>query len=104
MQRDMQIDADGAARGRDVTQQALARVAERDARTGYLVGDRFSVADLTAASLLSLVLFPPESPVVLPEPRSEGARTWLARWATLPGTAWVADTYRRHRGTSSAAA
>ena len=104
MQRDMQIDADGAARGRDVTERALALVAERGGRTGHLVGDRFSVADLTAASLLSPVLFPPESPVVLPEPRSQGARTWLARWATQPGTAWVADTYRRHRGTSSAAA
>jgi len=81
---------------------ALALVAERGIRTGYLVGDRFSVADLTAAALLSPVVFPPESPVVLPEPRAEGVRRWLARWATLPGTAWVGDTYRRHRGTSSA--
>jgi glutathione S-transferase len=104
MQRDMQIDADGAARGRDVTRQALALAAERAGRTGHLVGDRFSVADLTAAALLSLVLFPPESPVILPESRSEGARTWLARWATLPGTAWVANTYRRHRSTSFATA
>jgi len=104
MQRDMQIDAGGAARGREITQQALALVAERGGRTGHLVGDRFSVADLAAASLLSPVVFPAESPVLLPEPRSAGARTWLARWAALPGTAWVADTYRRHRGTSSAAA
>lgn len=102
MQRDMQIDAAGAERGRETTRQALALVAERGARTGYLVGDRFSVADLTAAALLSVVCLPPESPVRLPEPRSEGARTWLARWAALPGTAWVAQTYRRHRGTSSA--
>jgi glutathione S-transferase len=102
MQRDMQIDADGAARGREVTRQALTAVADRSARTGFLVGDRFSVADLTAAALLSPVVFPPEGPVVLPEPRSEGARTWLERWAPLPGTAWVADAYRRHRGRSSA--
>jgi glutathione S-transferase len=104
MQRDMQIDADGAARGREVTTQALALAAERGGKTGHLVGDRFSVADLAAASLLSVTIFPPESPVVLPVPRSEAARTWLARWASLPGTAWVAETYRRHRGTSFATA
>jgi len=102
MQRDMQIDAAGAERGRAITEQALTVVADRSARTGFLVGERFSVADLTAAALLSPVCFPPESPVRLPEPRSEGARTWLARWAALPGTAWVAEAYRRHRGTSSA--
>lgn len=102
MKRDMQVDAPGAERGCEVTRQALALVAERGARTGHLVGDHFSVADLTAAALLSVVAFPPESPVVLPEPRAEGARRWLARWAGLPGTAWVADTYRRRRGTSSA--
>jgi len=102
MRRDMQIDGPGAERGREVVAAALALVAERGMRTGYLVGDRFSVADLTAAALLSPVVFPPESPVVLPEPRAEGVRRWLARWATLPGTAWVGDTYRRHRGTSSA--
>ena len=102
MQRDMQIDAAGAERGREITRQALTVVADRGARAGFLVGDRFSVADLAAAALLSLVRFPPESPVRLPEPRSEGVRTWLARWATLPGTGWVVETYRRHRGTSSA--
>jgi glutathione S-transferase len=103
MERDMQIDAAGAERGREVTRQALEVVADRGARNGFLVGERFSVADLTAAALLSVVRFPAESPVVLPEPRAEGVRRWLARWAAMPGTAWVAETYRRHRGTSSVA-
>ena len=103
MQRDMRIDADGAARGRAVTEQALALVADRG-RSGHLVGDRFSVADLAAASLLSPVTCPPESPAVLPQPRSAGAQAWLARWAAHPGTAWVLETYRRHRGASSATA
>jgi glutathione S-transferase len=102
MRQDMQIDAAGAERGRAATRQALGVVAERSARTGFLVGDRFSVADLTAAALLSPVRCPPESPVRLPEPRSEGARTWLARWEGVPGTAWVTETYRRHRGKTSA--
>lgn len=104
MQKDMQIDAGGAARGREVTRQALDVVARRAGPSGHLVGARFSVADLAAASLLSLVVFPPESPVRLPQPPSDGTRTWLARWAEHPGTAWVSETYRRHRGTSSATA
>jgi glutathione S-transferase len=98
----MQIDADGAARGREVTERALDTVARRAGAKGHLVGDRFSVADLTAAALLSPVVFPPESPIRLPEPRSSGMRTWLGRWADHAGTAWVSAMYRRHRGTSSA--
>jgi glutathione S-transferase len=104
MRRDMRIDADGAARGREVVSRALDEVARRARGSGHLVGDRFSVADLTAAALLSVTVFPPESPVRLPQPASDGVRTWLARWSTHAGTAWVTDVYRRHRGSPSATA
>src|SRR5262249_27203530 len=57
MRKSMQIDADGAARGRTCTKEALDLVAREAGPQGYLVGDRFSVADLTAASLLSPVAF-----------------------------------------------
>ena len=102
MRFDMGIHAEGAERGRARTTEALDRVAA--AGEGYLVGDRFSVADLAAASLLSVAIFPPESPVVLPEPRSRAVETWLARWADHPGTKWVARMFARHRGRSAAVA
>jgi glutathione S-transferase len=101
MRRDMKIDAAGAERGIARTMEALDRVAERAGRDGCLVGDSFTVADLTAASLLSVVAFPEESPVPVPEPRSPVIDRWLARFAGHPGAAWVASTYRRHRGRSA---
>jgi len=101
MRRDMQIDADGAARGRERAREALDLIAGTAGADGYLVGQQFSVADLTAASLLSPTVFPPECPAQVPEPRAPGLRTWLARWADHPAIAWVSRMYARHRGRSA---
>ena len=100
MRRDMQIDADGAARGRDRAREALDLIARTAGTDGYLVGEQFSVADLTAAALLSPTVFPPECPAGVPEPRAPGLRTWLARWADHPAVAWINRMYARHRGRS----
>jgi glutathione S-transferase len=101
MRRDMKVDAAGAERGIARTMEALDRVAERAGRDGYLAGDAFSVADLTAASLLSVAVFPKESPVPVVEPRSPALTRWIARFAGHPGTEWVAGVYRKHRGVSA---
>lgn len=81
--------------------RGLDFVAENAGPDGFLVGDAFSVADLTAASLLQLVAFPPEA-MRLPEPRSKALKGWLERWQDHPGTAWVIQTYRVHRSPSAA--
>ncbi len=60
----------------------------------YLVGDRFSVADLTAASLLYPLAFPPEGPPVEPPAGYERFRAPLADRA---GYRWVEEMFRRHR-------
>ena len=101
MKADMKIDAAGAAAGRDRTREALDFVARAG---GYLVGNRFSVADLTAAALLSVTVFPPEFPATPPEPVSPGFTRWLDRWKEHPGTKWVLEMYRKHRGTTAAVA
>lgn len=63
----------------------------------FLVGDHFSRADLTAASLLAPLALPPEHPtygtLALP-PRT---RADLARWAERPALAWVREIYREQR-------
>ena len=61
----------------------------------------FSVADLTAAALLSPAVFPKESPVPVVEPRSPVVTRWLERFAGHPGVEWVAGVFRKHRGTSA---
>ena len=104
MRRDMKIDAAGAERGIARTKEALDLVANRAGSDGYLVGDAFSVADLTAAALLSPAVFPKESPVPVIEPRSPVVTRWLERFAGHPGVEWVAGVFRKHRGTSAALA
>ncbi len=90
------VEAAGAATG-----QALDFVTAEVGASGYLVGENFTVADLTAASLLAPVANPPNSPMTRPEPKPPALSQWLARWADHPGVAWVLDQYRRHRPPSA---
>jgi glutathione S-transferase len=100
MKRDLDITPDtiGPARANVLT--ALDRVAEDSRATGYLVGDRFSVADLTAAALLTPAVQPPGGPMY-PEPLAPVALCWISRWADHPGAVWVREIYSRHRGESA---
>ena len=62
----------------------------------YLVGDSFSVADLTAASLFYPLVSPPEGPV-----SGAGTPAGLERFREplqdRPGYKWVEEMFRRHR-------
>ena len=100
MKKDMQIDAAGAGRGIERTREALDFIVENAGPEGYLAGSTFSVADLTAASILFPAVLPAELQFQQPE-RAKVMENWLARWAEHPGAAWVRDMYRRHRGTSA---
>src|SRR5437764_320567 len=72
--------------------------------SGYLLGERFSVADLAAAALLAPLVFPPEWPYPLPGPLPARAAALSDAFAAHPGVRWVREMYRRHRGTSAALA
>jgi glutathione S-transferase len=102
MALDMQISAAGAEAGNALTKEALDFVAHHSAPTGYLVGDCFSVADLTAATVLFPTCLPPEYPVAVPEPRPAGWQHWLERWQGHAGCDYVRRIYREHRGASAA--
>ncbi len=97
----LKVNDISAARGRDATQAALDFVERNSRETGYLVGDSFTVADLAAASLLMLTTFPPELQTPLPKRRSMVMRQWIENWEGHPGTEWVREMYRRHRGKSA---
>jgi glutathione S-transferase len=68
--------------------------AELDGRE-YLMGERFSVADLTAAALFYPTVLPAEGPP-LPDPPPSYAE-FRAPLAERPGFGWVEEMFHRHR-------
>lgn len=69
MKRVLKITPEGAARSRERLDASFAEVSERlaDGRR-FLVGDRFSAADLTFAALAGPILVPPQYGHPLPSP------------------------------------
>jgi glutathione S-transferase len=75
---------------------AMDRLESEIQPTGYLVGDRFSVADLTAASLFTPILAPPERPYA-PQDAPAPLMELRAELEARPGGQWVTEMYSRHR-------
>ncbi|MGH8441674.1 MAG: glutathione S-transferase family protein [Nevskiaceae bacterium] len=73
----------------------LDRVAQSGQR--FLVGGRFSVADITAAAMLSPLACPEEHPVYSRADYRREMAPVLAQWRDRPGLEWVRQMYR-HRG------
>ena len=92
----LRIDPDGADRARVRLRESLDRLEETRAGRPYLVGDRFSVADLTAAAVLAPVVVPPGMPYTLPEP-TPAFRALAVETNAHPAAGWVRDMYVHHR-------
>jgi glutathione S-transferase len=74
-----------------------AELIERELDGGeYLVGDSFSVADLTAAALLYPLVLPPEGPQAIAGIPASAER-FAAEIRDRPFYAWVERTFAKHR-------
>jgi glutathione S-transferase len=95
------INPDTIAEAPRKVMAAMDRIVAELQPSGYLVGDRFTVADLTAASFLSILAQPPELQYRPAEPVlgaiSDVSREFLAHQAID----WTREMYRRHRGKSA---
>ena len=86
---------ESAERSRERVLAGLDRLeAELDGNE-YLAGDRFSVADLTAAALFYPLVLPPEGPDLGDAP--DALEQFRAPLEARPAFQWVLETYRRHR-------
>ncbi|MDX6632961.1 MAG: glutathione S-transferase [Solirubrobacterales bacterium] len=101
MKRTMRLDATGAELGQRKTLAALDRIESELGPSGYLVGDRFSVADLTAAALLFPLVRPPELQCEVPPSWAEPIEQLRDSLVDRPGFRWVEEMWRRHRGVSA---
>jgi glutathione S-transferase len=84
-----------AERARERVVAALDRLEAELKADDYLVGGRFTVADLTAASLLYPLVLPPEAPSHFKPPDSFARFRDSLR--ARRGFRWVEETFRRHR-------
>jgi glutathione S-transferase len=91
--------ADGALaeEGRAKVLAALDRLEEELGDGDYLVGDRFSVADLTAASLFYPLVQPEEGPIPADQPAAAGFERFREPLRERRGCKWVTEMFRRHR-------
>jgi glutathione S-transferase len=99
VRHDYKVDAAGAEQGLEDIRTAMDRVESELGSSGYLVGEAFSVADLSAAALFTPVLCPPGRqypPRTIPPAVRELREELSAR----EGGRWVAEMYARHRGAS----
>jgi glutathione S-transferase len=84
---------DGIAAGTE----AFDMVVRGTHETGYFIGGRFTVADLTAAAHLASLIDPPHPDMERPRPRPPKLEALIRRYRSHPGAAWVLDIYRKHR-------
>jgi glutathione S-transferase len=95
------INADSTAQGWEKTSAAMDRLESELGGREYLVGEAFTVADLTAASLFFPLVRPDEVQYQVPEPLPEALVRRREAFASRPGFRWVQEMYRRHRGESA---
>jgi glutathione S-transferase len=98
------INEEDAQAARRKTEEAVDRAGAELQPSGYLVGDRFTVADLTASALLFPLVRPKEAPFMVSPPLPETFERFRESMSERPGYKYVEDMYRRHRGSSSALA
>lgn len=90
-------DPKAAERARAKILAALDRLEAELGDGEYLVGDRFGVADLTAASLFYPLVLPPEGPIKGERRAAAGFERFREPLKQRRGYKWVEEMFRRHR-------
>jgi glutathione S-transferase len=97
-------DDEKAERARTKVLASLDRLEAELGDGEYLVGDRFSVADLTAASLFYPLAQPDEGPMPANQEAAAGFEAFRQPLLERRGVQWVKEMFRRHRNPAKATA
>ncbi len=90
------------ARAQKFVESNMDALAQMTLRSRYLAGDAFSVADLTAASLIAPLIDPPQGEMQWPRPMPEKLAALTQRWRIHPAGRWALEMYDLHRSRSPA--
>lgn len=101
MRYGLKINRNGYDRSMAKLGNALDRIEARLKGRRYLVGERFSVADLTAAALLAPLVQPPRMPYPAPDGEPEAFAALRLQLAPRASLQWVSQMYESHRGSSN---
>ena len=93
------VRSDARPRAAERIEEVFAHADEQRGGSAYLVGDRFTAADLTFAALGAPLVAPPSYGVALPplDQVPEAFRSALERWRSTPSGAAILAVYERHR-------
>jgi glutathione S-transferase len=96
IRRDFAITAASVEPALATLREVMDRIEREVGPSGYLVGDRFSVADLTGAALFTPLLCPPKREYT---PKRQVATVAALReeFVARPGGEWVREMFTRHR-------
>lgn len=97
IRKQLNVNPKAAAAAREVVEGALTKVANAARETGYLVGDRFTVADLTACALLFPLYYPEQLRGHVPDRQNPTLKNWLDIWRDHEGRSYIEGVYAKHR-------
>jgi len=101
MRLDYNVSEQDAGRAVGRIRAAMDRLDAELQPSGYLVGDSFTVADLTAAALFTPIILPPERPYAPPDDPTAEMAALRDELEGRDGGKWVHEMYAKHRGTSA---
>lgn len=90
-------DADNIARCFERTMAWLDQLQQSLTPSGYLVGDQFSVADLSAAALLAPIASVTHIDMKRPDPIPDSVQHVFDQFSEHPTIGWVNQIYQQHR-------
>jgi glutathione S-transferase len=99
--RNMGIDRERLTAAQQRLPSYFERLESEIGPSGYLVGNRFSIADLAAAAVMTAIIRPPQFSYPLPEPWPRKLVELRESVADRAGFRWVLNIYAQHRGASS---
>ncbi len=97
-------DDDAATRARVTIAATMDRLEQELGDDEYLVGDSFTVADLTAAALFNPLVLPEDGPLPTDQIQPRGMDEFRAGFEDRRGFQWVDEMFRRHRKPARAGA